>query len=528
MNNIQFQKNVSATQQPMQQLNSSPSLEDLVQQFQQNTMQIQQNNMQFQQNMNATMQELKAHIGQLTTTINKLQFEDSEQVPSQAILSPQENISDITVRSDMELPQQQSLKVRYGFSGNPDSENSPTVLDFADSSSVANSMLATVDSTKMTEIDDYVPTVSDLADVVKIANSMTDVTDLTDMTLDEILDQVTRVEIADLACADVDITNPMCIDAKMTDPRYANANNAFADRVEDVDSLVDKSDSVNMTEMADSVVSMSNHANILEVANSMMEVLSLANIIEVADSVVNISAFANMPEMSDSVANVSNFSNVVDNSNSADITKVLDYGIEVSDSVNNFLAHEPSLVDSGNQSRNRNQAKSVFDPKCRICNQKKVETDLAPQGRNLVWAESDSGEETNAKFDISIRARVEGNLDDENRKQLEAESISDNHVRWQEPIESDSSNQLRVESDSGQCRNLTNAETISGSRIYTWTTEITRDHLTLHLKSRIHSRLPSQESTNEPSSLRSPAIESIPMSSIAQPFHALMGVVKNI
>ncbi|RDX73786.1 hypothetical protein CR513_46548, partial [Mucuna pruriens] len=81
LNNIQFQKNVSTTQQPVQQLNSSPSLEDLVQQFQ-------QNNMQFQQNINATMQELKAQIGQLVTTINQLQFEDSGQVPSQAILNP--------------------------------------------------------------------------------------------------------------------------------------------------------------------------------------------------------------------------------------------------------------------------------------------------------------------------------------------------------------------------------------------------------------------------------------------------------
>ncbi|RDY02987.1 hypothetical protein CR513_13488, partial [Mucuna pruriens] len=328
MNNIQFQKNVSATQQPMQQLNNSPSLKDL----------IQQNNMQFQQNIIATMQELTAQIGQLATTINQLQFEDFGQVPSQAILSPQENISDITMRSDMELPQQQSLKVQYGFSGILDSENS----------TICCQPHACCYPTKMAEIDDYVPTISDLADVVKIANSMTDVTNLTDMTLDEISDQVTRVEIVDPAC--VDITNPTCAYAKMADPKYANADNAFADRAEDVDSLVDKSDSVNMTKMADSAVSMSNHANIFEVANSMMEVPSLADIIEVADSRVNISTFADMPEMLDFVANVSNFANVVDNSKSADITKVLDFGIEVSDPINNFLAHEPTLADSYNQS----------------------------------------------------------------------------------------------------------------------------------------------------------------------------------
>ncbi|RDX80725.1 hypothetical protein CR513_38699, partial [Mucuna pruriens] len=59
-------------------------------------------------------------------------------------------------------------------------ENLTSVLGFADSSSVANSMLSVAHSTKMAEIDDCVPTVFDLADVVKIANSMTDVTDLTD------------------------------------------------------------------------------------------------------------------------------------------------------------------------------------------------------------------------------------------------------------------------------------------------------------------------------------------------------------
>ncbi|RDX91490.1 hypothetical protein CR513_26523, partial [Mucuna pruriens] len=433
MNNIQFQKNVSATQQPVQQPNSSPSL-------------IQQNNMQFQQNIIVTIQELTTQIGQLATTINQLQFEDFGQVPSQAILSPQENISDITMRSDMELPQQQSLKVQYGFSRNPNSENSTTVLGFVDPSSVANSMLAAADSTKMAEIDDCVLTISDVVDVVKIANSMTDVTNLTYMTLDEISDQVTRVEKADPTYADVDITNPMCVDAKMADPRYANADNAFTDRVEDADSLVDKSDNVNMTEMTDSVVSMSDHANILEVANSMMEVLSLVDIIEVADSGVNIYAFADMPKMSDSLANVFNFANVVDNSNSADITKVLDSKTEVSNYVNNFLAHEATLTDSGNQSQNHNQAKSVSDPECQI--RKKVETDSAPQGRNLVWAESDLGEETNAESDMSIRLRIEGNSDDENWKEPEPESISDNHVRWPEPIEFNSSGQLGAESDS--------------------------------------------------------------------------------
>ncbi|RDY01491.1 hypothetical protein CR513_15168, partial [Mucuna pruriens] len=97
------------------QLVEESSLEDLMKQLDMNNIQFQknirQNNMQFQQNIIATIQELTTQIGQLTTMINQLQFEDFGQVPSQAILSPQENISDITMRSDMELPQQQSLKV---------------------------------------------------------------------------------------------------------------------------------------------------------------------------------------------------------------------------------------------------------------------------------------------------------------------------------------------------------------------------------------------------------------------------------
>ncbi|RDX91488.1 hypothetical protein CR513_26525, partial [Mucuna pruriens] len=135
------------------------SLEDLIKQLVMNNIQFQTsgatvstNNMQFQQNINAIMQELKAQIGQLATIINQLQFEDSGQVPSQAILNPQENMSDITVKSGMEL-------------SNLDSENSTIMLGFADSSSVANSMLAIAGSTKMAEIDNYVPIVSDLADV---------------------------------------------------------------------------------------------------------------------------------------------------------------------------------------------------------------------------------------------------------------------------------------------------------------------------------------------------------------------------
>ncbi|RDX89115.1 hypothetical protein CR513_29193, partial [Mucuna pruriens] len=322
MNNIQFKKNVSATQQPVQQPNNSPSLEDLVQQFQQNTMQIQQNNMQFQQNIIATVQELTTQIGQLATTINQLQFED------------------------------------FG-------QNSTTVLGFADSSSVANSMLAATNSTKMTEIDNCMPTVSDLVDVVKIANSMTDVTDLTDMTLDEISDQVTRVEIVDPACADVDTINPMCANAKMDDPRYANADNAFAEGAEDVDSMVDKSDNVNMTESAD----------------SMVEGLDLPDKIAISD--------------------------LADSRKRDEVT--IDSNIQ-----EEAIAKSNNLEGAGSKSNNQ----EATEPNFRSRNHKQAENEPVPNCRDSTRVESDSNNKTDTESDS----------DKQSQKQLKAETDSATQV----------------------------------------------------------------------------------------------------
>ncbi|RDX74616.1 hypothetical protein CR513_45616, partial [Mucuna pruriens] len=297
---------------------------------------IQQNNMQFQQNIIATVQELIAQIGQLATTINQLQFEDSGQVPSQAILSPQENISDITVRSDMELPQQQSLEVQYGFFGNPDSENSTTMLGFVDSSSVANSMLATTNSTKMAEIDDYVPTIYNLVDVIKIANSMHDVTNLTDMTLDEILDQ-------------------------MADPRYANADNAFAEGVEDADSMVDKSENVNMTESVD----------------SMVEGLDLP----------------------DKIAN----SDLADSRKRDEVT--IDSNIQ-----EEAIAKSNNLEGASSKSNNQ----EAIEPNFRSRNHKQAENEPVPNCRDSTRAESDSNNKTNTESDSNKQSQ----------KQLKAEMDS--------------------------------------------------------------------------------------------------------
>ncbi|RDX79836.1 hypothetical protein CR513_39699, partial [Mucuna pruriens] len=80
-------------QQPMQPVQKS-SLEELVKQMTTNNIQFQENDLQIQ-------------IDQLATMVNQLQCKGFGQIPSQTILSPQENMSDITLRSGKELPQQQ-------------------------------------------------------------------------------------------------------------------------------------------------------------------------------------------------------------------------------------------------------------------------------------------------------------------------------------------------------------------------------------------------------------------------------------
>ncbi|RDX91200.1 hypothetical protein CR513_26840, partial [Mucuna pruriens] len=121
-------------------------------------------------------------------------------------------------------------------------------------------------------------------------------------------------------------------------------------------------------------------------------------------------------------------------------------------------------------------------------NQPKVETNLAHHLSNPGQADQSSNQTATAS-----------NLSGGNRYQAKSECVL-----------------------GSQCRNLTDAKTIFGSRIYKWTTKMTCDHPTLHSKSQIHFGQPSQESTNEPSSLRSPTLESILVLSIVQSFHALL------
>ncbi|RDY00226.1 hypothetical protein CR513_16621, partial [Mucuna pruriens] len=67
------------------------------------------NNIQFQENVFATSQNLQAQIGQLTTIVNQLQSKGSRQIPSQTIISPQGNMSDITLRSAHYKPKVETM-----------------------------------------------------------------------------------------------------------------------------------------------------------------------------------------------------------------------------------------------------------------------------------------------------------------------------------------------------------------------------------------------------------------------------------
>jgi len=74
------------------------------------------NNIQFQQNVHATIQDLQTQIGQLTTTVNQMQQQGSNNIPAQMIINPKGNVSAITLRSGKELlnPTNASAKIDDG------------------------------------------------------------------------------------------------------------------------------------------------------------------------------------------------------------------------------------------------------------------------------------------------------------------------------------------------------------------------------------------------------------------------------
>ncbi|XP_031113946.1 uncharacterized protein LOC116017489 [Ipomoea triloba] len=82
------------------------NLEDIVKSLATNTLQFQQETQQFQQETRSSIQETRASIqnlerqvGQLATAINRLEAQNSRNLPSQTVVNPKENVSAISVRS---------------------------------------------------------------------------------------------------------------------------------------------------------------------------------------------------------------------------------------------------------------------------------------------------------------------------------------------------------------------------------------------------------------------------------------------
>ncbi|RDX91505.1 hypothetical protein CR513_26501, partial [Mucuna pruriens] len=301
------------------------------------------------------------------------------------------------------------------------------MMGFANSSSVSNSMLAVADSMKMTKIDDCMPTIFDVADVVKIANFMTDVTNLTDMTWMR-----------------------------------------FRTKAEDADSLVDKSDSVNMTEMADSVVSMSDHANILEVANSMMEVPSLADIIEVIKAQTATKPNPCLTPNAESVRKPRPTRH----------PKAETWCGPKATQVRRLMPSLPRAY--SRESKAIRTTRTRRSPTPNQFQTRPIARTSDSSGQ--LGAESNSGNQSWKQPKVKINSTHHlSNLGQAGQSRYLTTTTSGSGGR----------NQYQAKSEcvlGSQCHNLTDVETLFDSRIYTWRLEMTLDHPTLHSKSRIHSR----------------------------------------
>ncbi|XP_031099801.1 uncharacterized protein LOC116003999 [Ipomoea triloba] len=112
-------------QQPAQSSNSGMNLEDIVKSLATNTLKFQQETQQFQQETRSSIQETRASIqnlerqvGQLATTVNRLEAQNSRNLPSQTVVNPKENVSAISVRG-------------MSLERNVDSDNETSVGDIA-------------------------------------------------------------------------------------------------------------------------------------------------------------------------------------------------------------------------------------------------------------------------------------------------------------------------------------------------------------------------------------------------------------
>ncbi|RDY06406.1 hypothetical protein CR513_09600, partial [Mucuna pruriens] len=165
---------------------------DLVKQMAASNMQFQQNNMQFQENMIATIQDLKTQMGQLATTANQLQSKGFGHIPSQTIPISQENMSDVTLRTGKELPQQQPINLHFGFSGISDFVNIAVMPDFSNFVAHGSNF---VNIAVVPDFPDSVVNVSDFVNMAEVSNSVVDVSNFADM-----VDVSDSTDLAEFEC----------------------------------------------------------------------------------------------------------------------------------------------------------------------------------------------------------------------------------------------------------------------------------------------------------------------------------------
>ena len=79
------------------------------------------NNIQFQQEVMATSKDLHTQIGQLVTTVNQLQRQGSDNIPTLPIINPKGNVSVDVLKSDKELPKPTNVGAKIDDSAKIDS-----------------------------------------------------------------------------------------------------------------------------------------------------------------------------------------------------------------------------------------------------------------------------------------------------------------------------------------------------------------------------------------------------------------------
>ena len=79
------------------------------------------NNIQFQQEVMATSKDLHTQIGQLVTTVNQLQRQGSDNIPTLPIINPKGNVSVDVLKSDKELPKPANVGAKIDDSAKIDS-----------------------------------------------------------------------------------------------------------------------------------------------------------------------------------------------------------------------------------------------------------------------------------------------------------------------------------------------------------------------------------------------------------------------